>query len=105
MTELFIGIGVLFVLSLIPLALLYVRTYRKYREARVVTCPETRDTAAIKMDFLHAATSVATGDEELRVRNCSHWPKQEGCSQECTEQFASAQAVPRRLPALEARQS
>ena len=105
MTALFMGIGVLFVLSIIPVALLYVRTYRKYREARVVTCPETRDTAAVKLDFLHAATSVATGDEELRVRACSHWPKREGCSQGCTEAFAAAPAAPAQLPALEARRS
>ena len=48
MDALFILFAVLFVLSLIPLAFLGVRAYRRYRGARVIVCPETCRPAAVE---------------------------------------------------------
>jgi hypothetical protein len=90
MSTIFSIVGILFVLSLIPLILLAVRTIIRYRGPRVVTCPEKSDSATVKLDIGHAVCSTATGDTELRVRACSHWPERRECGQGCMEQLAAS---------------
>jgi hypothetical protein len=59
----------------------------KFRGTRVITCPETRDPAAVVVDARHAARSAVTGERELRLRQCSRWPEREDCGQQCLEQI------------------
>lgn len=90
MSIIFSIVGVLFVLSLIPLILLATRTIQRHRGPRVVTCPEKHGSATVRLDLGHAVCSAAMGETELRVRACSHWPKHEGCGQGCVEQLAAS---------------
>lgn len=92
MSTIFLIVGVVFVLSFIPLLLLGARTSLKYRGTRVVTCPETEAPAAVKLDIAHATRTAASGEMELRVRSCSRWPELQGCGQPCLEELAAAPA-------------
>jgi len=89
MSTIFSIIGILFVLSLIPLILLAARTVKRHRGSRVVTCPEKLDAATVGLDVGHAVCTAATGETELRVRACSHWPERHECGQGCVEQLAA----------------
>src|SRR5512144_439621 len=90
MDALFILFAVLFVLSLIPLAFLGLRAYRRYRGARVIVCPETRAPAAVELDARHAAATDLFGDADLRLQSCSRWPERQDCGQECLAQIEAA---------------
>lgn len=92
MSTIFLIVGVLFVLSLIPLVLLGARSYLRYRGTQVVTCPETQGPAAVRLDVGHAVRSGASGETELRVRSCSSWPEIQDCGQQCLEELGSAPA-------------
>jgi hypothetical protein len=92
MSAIFLIVGILFILSLIPLVLLATRTTMRFRGTRVVTCPETGDPAAVKLDIGHATLSAGTGQTELRVRSCSRWPERQGCGQTCLEELAASPA-------------
>lgn len=68
-------------------ATLAVRTWRTYRGVRVITCPETRRPAAVKVDALHAAASVVRDKVDLRLESCTRWPERAGCDQDCLAQI------------------
>lgn len=89
MTVLYLVLGVL-ILSFVPVAVLVLRSYLRYRRSRVVTCPETRQTAAVRFDAGHAAFTTATGNTELRVHACALWPERGRCEQECASQVETA---------------
>jgi hypothetical protein len=72
--------------------LIAIRAYLRYRGTRLVTCPETRAPAAVEVDAAHAAVSAALGTVELRLSECSRWPRQRGCGQECLRQIERAPA-------------
>ncbi len=65
------------------------RLYRRFRGTRVITCPETREPAAVEVDAVQAAFS---GLERihLRLKECSRWPERENCGQECLQQIQAA---------------
>ena len=84
------GFIVLFLLSMIPLGWVFLRTYRKFRGTRVITCPETGCAAAVEVDKRHAAATSVVGETELRLTSCSRWPEREGCGQECLAQIEAA---------------
>jgi hypothetical protein len=67
-----------------------VRAYRRFREPRLVTCPETRDTAAVVLDGRHAVETIVAGVPELRLASCSRWPGRASCGQECLRQIEAA---------------
>jgi len=77
------------IVLLLVLAALYfvvpfvVGTFIRYRGKRVITCPETRKPAAIKVDAAHAAFTAAVSQPELRLKSCSRWPDRDDCGQEC----------------------
>ncbi|HKY05935.1 MAG TPA: hypothetical protein VJQ56_13655 [Blastocatellia bacterium] len=55
----------------------------KYRGKRVITCPETRQPAAVEVDARHAAATAAIGRLDLRLKDCSRWPEKKDCDQAC----------------------
>jgi len=68
-----------------------VRTYRRYRGTRVVTCPESGEPAAVEVDARLAAMSqMSTGAPVLRLGTCSRWPARHECGQECLAQIEAA---------------
>lgn len=89
--------SVLFILGAIAvLGLLYfiIRklsgAYFKFRGKRVVTCPETKETAAVEVDAGHAALTGFSGKPDLRLQDCTRWPERQHCGQECLRQIEAA---------------
>ncbi len=78
------------VVSSVPLIFLSVRAWFKARGTRLITCPETKRPAAVRLDRGHAAASTAVGETDLRLESCTRWPEREDCGQECLSQIASA---------------
>lgn len=66
------------------------RSFLKFRGVRVVTCPETKQPAAVRVDAGHAAVSAAWDHTELRLEQCSRWPERGACEQPCLKQIEAA---------------
>src|SRR5262249_20387911 len=74
----------------VPLAL---GSVVKYRGKRLVTCPETRQPAAVDVDVKHVAMSAVVGSPDVRLKDCSRWsehPELHDCGQECLLQIELA---------------
>jgi hypothetical protein len=80
-----VGLGVLFVFGRKVVA-----AWLRYRDTRVVVCPENRETVAVEVDASHAAWSASQGRPQLRLENCTRWPDKAGCGQECLSQIESS---------------
>lgn len=82
-----ITIGAIIALALfavlIPVAF---HTFQRYRNKRVLKCPETDELAEVDIDAPRAAFYSALGKQLLKVRNCTLWPKKKGCDEECIRQ-------------------
>ena len=76
--------------SLIPVVFVSIRAYRRYRGARVVTCPETKQTVAVTIDRGHAAATTLAGEPELRLESCTRWPERQHCNQACITQIENS---------------
>ena len=65
------------------------RTYRKYRGKRIITCPETHRDAAVRVAAGKVAVEAAAGAPHLQLSSCSRWPEKEDCGQDCLAQIKS----------------
>ncbi|MEX0878437.1 MAG: hypothetical protein WEB59_00720 [Thermoanaerobaculia bacterium] len=92
MSTIFLVLGILFVLSLIPAGWLALHAYLKYRGARVITCPEESCPAAVEVDVCRTAAAAAFGEHVVRLKSCSRWPERQACGQECLAQIEAAPA-------------
>src|SRR5581483_4553615 len=54
---------------------------------RIVTCPETKQPAAVNVAAGEAALGVFFNEPTLRLKECSRWPERAGCGQDCLEQI------------------
>ena len=63
-----------------------VRNYLRYRGQRLVTCPETHQAAAVRVDAAKAAITELIGKQEIRLDQCSRWPERRNCGQDCLSQ-------------------
>jgi hypothetical protein len=86
MSSLFIVLGILFVLSFVPLAFLLVRGYLRFRGVREVSCPETGRNVKIRLDATHAALSSLSETPALSVASCERWPEKKDCNQACVDE-------------------
>ena len=82
------AVGSLIAILLIAVALWFgirwlVRSSSRYRGSRIVTCPETQEPTIVEVDSLHATLTSAVGVPDIRLQNCSRWPMNEQCGQEC----------------------
>jgi hypothetical protein len=57
--------------------------YSRYRGTKIVTCPETRRPTMVEVDALHASLTSTVGPPDIRLQDCTRWPTQEKCGQEC----------------------
>ena len=73
-----IALGGLYVL--LPLV---VHTFQRYRNKRLMTCPEIGGPADVNIDSRRAAFSSAFGRPLLKIKNCTLWPKKKGCDEDC----------------------
>jgi hypothetical protein len=74
----------------IYLAIRFVRMKRKVGGMRRIVCPETKMQAMVEVDVGRAALTSLIGQEEIRLENCSRWPSNEDCGQECLLQLEVA---------------
>ncbi len=62
----------------------YLVRLSRMKGARVITCPETRETAAVEVDAARATlTSIFKGETQYQLTSCTRWPERAGCGQEC----------------------
>jgi hypothetical protein len=90
MATLFLIFAIVFLVSCIPLAVVVIHSYRRFRGPRVVLCPETITPEAVEVGAVRAAWSVAAGDQQFRLTSCSRWPERRECAQRCLTQIESA---------------
>lgn len=89
-TIILIVVAVLALSALSIVTLRSIRVYLKLRGKRLVTCPETRETAAVEVDATHAAFTAPTGERSLRLKECTRWPERKDCGQQCLAQIEEA---------------
>jgi len=70
----------------------FVRAYVRYRDSRLIICPENGEAAMVEVDAVHAALTSALGQPDIRLQNCWRWPIHRGCGQECLVQLDVAPA-------------
>jgi hypothetical protein len=75
------------------------RSYLKHRGTRLITCPETRNCEAVRIDALHAAATGLLGPIQVNLKSCTRWPERQDCHQECIRQIELSQHGCR-LPAM-----
>jgi len=73
----------LFVFRAIP----GVRAFFQFRGQRLITCPETKEAAAVEVAAAEAAAGAFLSEPTLRLKECSRWPERENCGQECLQQI------------------
>jgi hypothetical protein len=61
--------------------------FKKFRGERLVSCPEDRCAAAVRVAAGDAASESLTGTAQIHLKECSHWPEHGGCKQECLTQI------------------
>jgi hypothetical protein len=76
--------------SLIPVVFVAVRAYSRAKGARIVTCPETKQPVAVRLDPGHVAATTMAGEPELRLESCTRWPERQHCGQECLSQIEAS---------------
>jgi hypothetical protein len=104
MSNLFLVLGILFVLSFVPLVVLLAQAYFRYRGTQVVTCPDGGAFAKVRLDAMKAAFSSVSDGPELAVTSCERWPEHKDCAKGCVGEAAPAPgpvraAAARREPA------
>jgi hypothetical protein len=75
---------------LYPLVRVTAAVYRRYRGTRLITCPETRQPAAVKVDAAGAVFTALAGHATLELKDCTRWPEKRNCGQECLRQIEAA---------------
>jgi hypothetical protein len=73
-------IGVAVVYALLSVAL---TTLSRYRQLRLLQCPETGEDCWVRFDAARAALSSCLGRPRLAVQSCSLWPVNADCSRAC----------------------
>ena len=82
------AVGSLIAIALLAAALWFgirwlVRSSSRYRGSRIVTCPETEQPTIVEVDSIHASLTSAVGLPDIRIKDCSRWPINGQCGQEC----------------------
>lgn len=66
------------------------RRYRRLTETRLVTCPETHETEAVRLDAGPSLTGLLESEKHHQLRECSRWPERADCDQPCLSQIVDA---------------
>ncbi|MGE5206575.1 MAG: hypothetical protein ACM3PW_13240 [Chlamydiota bacterium] len=64
-----------------------VRQFLRFGGKMLVTCPETKRPAAVKVDNWHAVLAPLAAPQPLHLSACSRWPERGDCGQECACQI------------------
>src|SRR5260370_8053883 len=65
----------------------FVRAYTRYRDSRIIICPETGKQAMVEVDAVHAALTSAVGPPDIRLQDCWRWPMNRDSGQESLAQL------------------
>jgi len=65
----------------------FVRAYIRYRDSRLIICPQNGEAAIVEVDAVHAALTSALGQPDIRLQHCGRWPIHQACGQECLLQL------------------
>jgi len=65
----------------------FVRAYIRYRDSRLIICPQNGEAAIVEVDAVHAALTSTLGQPDIRLQNCWRWPIHQACGQECLLQL------------------
>jgi hypothetical protein len=57
--------------------------FRKLSGKMLVTCPETKETVAVKVATGKAALAAITGKAHVELSKCTRWPERADCDQAC----------------------
>jgi hypothetical protein len=60
--------------------------YRRFNYRKVVTCPNTRRLAEVKLNAFWAAFTAVFRRPALRVKSCTLWPEKKGCMEGCVKE-------------------
>ncbi len=85
-----IFIAILMALVVITYAGLAIAAYIRMRGTRLVTCPESKQTAAVTVDAAHSALSGVFHPSDIQISACSRWPARPECDQACAREIARA---------------
>jgi hypothetical protein len=69
-----------------------VRAYFRYKDSKIIICPETGEAAIVEVDAVRAALTSCVGQPDIRLQNCWRWPLNQNCGQECLTQLDVAPA-------------
>jgi len=64
-----------------------IRVYLRYRDARLVTCPETNKPAVVELPARSMGLRAVWDEPCMRLKDCSRWPMRQGCGQDCLRQI------------------
>lgn len=67
-----------------------VRRFIDVRAQRLITCPETKDAAVVRLDARRAAVASFAGRRDFRLSECTRWPERADCEQACLKQIEAA---------------
>ncbi|MFI5181082.1 MAG: hypothetical protein ACHQPI_06810 [Thermoanaerobaculia bacterium] len=90
MTQTVLVVLLLAAAAMVLLGWWLVPTWRRWRGARVVNCPETNDPHTVKIDAAHAALTAMGASAEIRLESCTRWPERQDCGQDCLKQIESS---------------
>jgi len=103
-----VAVGLFFAVAAIAVTIVALRAvavgrfYLKFRGKRLVTCPETHETAAVEVDAKGLAKEIAWNGAAsprsqlaqtklgLRLSECTRWPERGDCPQDCLHQIEAA---------------
>ncbi len=81
-------IAILMAVVVITYGALAIAAYIRMRGTRLVTCPESKQIAAVTVDAAHAALSGIFDPSDIELSSCSRWPGVPGCDQACARDIA-----------------
>jgi hypothetical protein len=61
--------------------------YLRFRESRLVTCPETHRPAVVTVAARSMGLQAILSEPCLHLRECSRWPMRQDCGQDCLKQI------------------
>jgi hypothetical protein len=80
-------IAILMALVVVVYATLAIAAYIRMRGTRIVTCPETKQPAAVTVDATHSALSGVFTPADVQISSCSRWPARPECNQACAREI------------------
>src|SRR5664279_5447244 len=87
-THLILVVVLLFLAVIVSFGLfLIARELNRYHGKRVITCPETKQPAAVHINMAKVAREAVLGKPDVRLDQCSRWPERASCGQDCLSQI------------------